>query len=152
MKKLLAVTLVLLSFLSYGQITVLNTPKLLEVGKVKSGIYTSGEIYYTVEGKDTTYTFRYMNAQYKMITDYKSVYFQSDNNALNEFYKICKSVFSEENKKNKNYFVEFKLGNDFVFVKNSRMFGINYITIGVLDKGYTIQLLESQIDKLFGKE
>ena len=151
MKKLLVFSMLLVSFVSYGQIAVLSIPKSNEVGKIKSGMYTHAEITYTTEGKDTTYTFRYMDAQYKTLTEYKSVYFQSDNNTLESFYQICKSVFSDENKKNKYYSVDFKMGNDFMLVKNSRMFGIWYVTIGVINKGFTIQLLESQIDKLFGK-
>jgi hypothetical protein len=152
MKKLLVLLISFVSFASYGQISVINIPKSNEVGKVKSGMYTHAEITYMVDDKDTTYTFTYLDAQYKMLTEYKSVYFQSDGKSLESFYKICKSVFNEQNKKNKDYSVSFKLGNDFMFVRNSRMFGIGYVTIGVIDKGYTIQLLESQIDKLFAKK
>jgi hypothetical protein len=152
MKKLLLFSLILFSFLSNAQIKVLNIPKSIELGKVNAGFYTHSEITYIVDEKDTVYTFRYMDARYKGIVEYKSVDFKSDNNTLNEFYNICKSVFSEENRKNKNYIVNFKLGNDYFLVKNTRMLGITYVTIGVIDKGYTIQFLESQIDKLFGKE
>ena len=150
-KLLLLLPIYLICQSTYAQIVILEIPKSIEIGKMKNGTYTHFKISYNLEDQDTTYTFTYRDAQYSVLDDYKSVLFQSDGNSLESFYKICKSVFKEENKKNKNYSVHFKLGNDMMSVTNSRIFGITYMRIGIIGKGYSIPILEFQIDKLFGK-
>ena len=153
MKKLSMVFLLaLVATVSFGQIQVYNvnkTPK-TSIGKLKSGLAFVAEMESEVEGKDTTYTLSFHDARYTQIVSIKSLYFNSVGNSFESFYEICKSVFKEENKKNKDYMVTFRLGDKDIAVVNSRMMGITYVRI-LVDNSGTIQLLESQIDKLFGK-
>jgi hypothetical protein len=152
MKKLLVLSMVLVSVVSYGQIQVYNvntTPK-TSIGKIKSGLAFVAEMEREIEGKDTTYTLSYQEGQYQHITSIKSLRFNSDGNSFDSFYEICKSVFKDENKKNKDYNVIFKLGDDNIAVINSRTMGITCVRI-MNGNSYTAPLVENQIDKLFGK-
>jgi hypothetical protein len=153
MKKLIIVSMItLVSFVSYGQIQVYNvntTPK-TSIGKIKSGLAFVAEMEREVEGKDTTYTLYYQEGQYQHITSIKSLHFNSVGNSFDSFYEICKSVFKDENKKNKDYMVTFKLGDKDIAVVNSRMMGVTCVRV-MIGNSYTNPLVENQIDKLFGR-
>jgi hypothetical protein len=99
--------------------------------------------------KDTIYTLRFNNLKYKHIDAIESVRFSGINNTLNELYNIFKSVFTEENKKNKNYLVNFTLGKDVVAISNYKSMGVTSAMFLIKDAYFT--LTEKQIDKLFGK-
>jgi spore maturation protein CgeB len=153
MKQILVVAIALIaSVSSFAQLQVIDVNKnpSTTVGKLKSGLAFIAELDYRLDDKDTIYTLSYQDNKYQHIVAIKSINFNSDGNALDGFYSICKSVFSEENKKNKDYNVIFKLGNEEMMVMNSRMMGITYVRI-VIGNSYTLPLLESQVDKLFGK-
>jgi hypothetical protein len=153
MKKILVVAIALIASLpSFAQIQVIDVNKSssVTVGKLKSGLAFIADLEYKLDDKDTLYTLSFQNNRYQQIVAIESIHFNADGNALDGFYSICKSVFSEENKKNKDYSVTFKLGNQTIMVVNSRMMGTTYVRIFV-GNAYTLPLLESQIDKLFGK-
>ena len=153
MKKLILIAFALIvSIPSFAQIQVIDVNKSssVTVGKLKSGFAFIADLEYKLDDKDTVYTLSFQNNRYQQIVAIESINFSSDGNALDGFYSICKSVFSEENKKNKDYSVTFTLGNQTIMVINSRMMGIPYVRI-LVGNSFTFPLLESQIDKLFGK-
>jgi hypothetical protein len=153
MKKILVVAIALIvSFSSFAQIQVIDVNKSssVTVGKLKSGLAFVADLEYKLDDKDTLYTLSFQNNRFQQIVAIESIHFNADGNTLYGFYSICKSVFSEENKKNKDYSVTFKLGNQTIMVVNSRMMGTTYLRI-FAGNAYTLPLLESQIDKLFGK-
>jgi hypothetical protein len=153
MKKVIMTSLlVLVASFSFGQIQVYKVDKTppTSIGKLKSGLAFVAEMEREVNGMDTTYTLSYQDNKYQHITAIQSLQFNSVDNSFDTFYEICKSVFKEENKKNKDYSVTFKLGQETIVVTNSRTMGTAYVRI-FSGNGYSIPLLESQIDKLFGK-
>ena len=137
---------------SFGQVQIIEVDKnqSVTIGKLKSGFAFIAELEYKLDNKDTVYTLSFQDNRYTQITSIKSVSFNSDGDALNSVYSIFKSVFKDENKKNKDYNVTFNLGQKTVQVINSRMMGITYVRL-LVDNSYSIPLLESQVDKLFGK-
>jgi hypothetical protein len=84
--------------------------------------------------------------------EYADISFKSDGNAKDDFYSIIKTVFSAENKRNKQYEVTFKLGKELVQVKNFRFTGITYAMLVFNGKAQTIPLLKSAVNKTFGKK
>lgn len=120
------------------------------IGKAKRGGVTIAELYYIGGGDiDTTYVIMYSNAKYTTISDYNSILFNGGEDVLNQLYGVIKSVYAEENKKNKEYKKQFMLGKDDVIVSNYRMMGTTSAMIWT-DGGY-FYLTEKELDKLFGK-
>src|SRR5258708_1020493 len=77
------------------------------------------ELYYRgSEEREPTYTLLYQDQQYQSIVALESINFSSKGNTFNDLYKNLKSVFSEENRNNKDYKVQFKLGQSHVTVSN----------------------------------
>jgi hypothetical protein len=153
MKKILMVAITLIAVInSFGQVQIIEVDKnqSVTVGKLKSGFAFIADLEYKLDDKDTVYTLSFQDNRFTQITSIKSVSFNSDGDALNSVYSIFKSVFKDENKKNKDYNVTFNLGQKTVQVINSRMMGITYVRL-LVDNSYSIPLLESQVDKLFGK-
>lgn len=147
----LFLTAILLSvcFSASSQIEVQATPKSIAIGKVKSGSTTLAELSYTVTDGDTLYTILYNNMEYKTLTDYQYLRFNEDGGTLNKLYEVIKSVFLDENKKNKDYSVSLKLGADQVVIGNIRLMGTTSALISG-PKGY-VYLTEKQVDKLFNR-
>lgn len=119
------------------------------VGLVKSGGYTLGELSYTLDEGDSLYTLKYYNREYKQLVDYQYIRFSADQEVLNTLYNALKSVFLPENAKNKDYKLEFKLGETIIIVGTYRSMGITMASLFAL-KGWTYYT-EKQVDKLFGK-
>lgn len=154
MKQIIVVAIALIaSFSTFAQVQIIDVDKSqsVTVGKLRSGLAFVADLEYKLDDKDTVYTLSFQDNRYTHITSIKSVSFNSDGDALNSVYTIFKSIFKEENKKNKDYSVTFKLGQETVMVANSRMMGISYVRFFV-GNSYSIPLLESQVDKLFGKQ
>lgn len=149
MRTLYLTLLVLISFVVNAQIEVKQTPKWTTVGKVKNGMTYVAELQYMIEDKDTTYMVLYNNFKYQHITDIQSIVFANDDNTVQKFYDILKTFFSEENKKNKDYTINLKLGDSDVRLYNTRVMGVTSVSI-YTDKGY-FGITEKQLDKLFGK-
>lgn len=150
MRTLFTLVAVLITSVSFAQLQVKQTSPKQVIGNIKAGGVLHCELAYRIDGDmDTVYTIMFKDAGYSALVDYKSVSFNSDGNTLNELYNVIKSVFSEENKKNKDYKVQFTLGDTDVIVSNWRSMGITgamFFTKG----GYTV-IGEKQLDKLFGK-
>jgi len=143
--------LLIASVFSFGQIKMINVKEKqnASVGKLRNGYALIAEIEYVVLDKDTIYTLSYQDNKYQYVVSIKSLDFNNSDNAFEEFYKICKSVFTEQNRKNKDYSVFFTLGGKDIMVVNSKLFGLPYCRI-LIDNTYTAPLTENQVDKLFG--
>ena len=146
-KKVITLSISVFSyFISHSQIAVLNIEKPIKIGVIKSAGLELASLSYTHKDKDTLYTLTYRDMNYKQIMVYKDIKFEETGGVLNSLYSICKSTFLEKDKE-----INFKLGEDYTFLIGSRLFGLKYVTIGATNKGYSMPLLETQIDKLFGK-
>lgn len=154
MKYLLTVLIIsMLCNYSNAQIgtPVKSTPSIV-VGKIAPLGTFIAELSYRqneVDEKDTTYTLRFRNQKYTRIDSYESVEFSGIGNAVEDLYKAFKSVFTEENKSNKEYSITFTMGKDVVMISNYKVMGITSALF--LVKGAHVSLTEKQVDKLFGK-
>jgi hypothetical protein len=152
MRQIITLFAVLFASISFAQIQVSQVHTKAEehvVGSLKPAGYFHSELTYRIEDKDTIYTLMYRNAKYSQIRDYKSLKFSGEDNTLNQLYDVIKSVFSDENKKNKDFKVELKLGETQVIISNFKTMGITSAMFFTSD-GY-FYLTEKQLDKLFGK-
>ena len=152
MKSLLLIICVITSpMITFSQISEAKKVEPQKViGTIKSVGMTQHELSYRINEGDTLYTLMYRNADYKYITEFEFVNFSGEDNTLDKLYDILKSVFSEENKKNKEYQVKFKLGEKDVIVSNFRTMGVTSVMFFTHD-GHCFWT-EKQIDKLFGKD
>lgn len=146
---ILAIMLSILKLTSYSQIQVRQSSPQVEVGKVSYMGNFHSELSYNVLDDDTTYTLMYRNSEFKTLVDVESIKFSSVGNTYNTLYDLIKSVYSPENVKNKDYKVEFRLGETEVIVSNVRMMGIT-TAMFFTTKGY-FYITEKQLDRLFGK-
>lgn len=138
-------------FHAEAQIQIQKSESPVVIGKCKNGAYTQAQLSYMVQSdKDTLYNFSFLNAKYTTIDEYQDLLFSGENNTLNDFYGILKSVFKDENKKNKEYQVEFKLGNTQVVVSTYRTMGVTSVLL-TTGKGYCY-LTEKQVKKIFNRE
>ena len=144
MKKLLVLTMVLVSFVSYGQISISQSKT---IGVIKNG--GSEDIKLSTSGKNVTLNYSGIDANNKW--ENSVIRFTGDENDLNTLYSAFISVFEPDNKDNKNYSLELTLGNDVVKIENKKMFGAPYLVFGN-GKTHTRQLTKGQIQTLFGKE
>lgn len=145
MKKTLIICLLLSNFCN-AQIEVSKPTKTIKIGSIQSATLNE-----KITGTDTIYVLLFKNAKYPNIEDYSSLAFFPQKNTFNEFYKILKSFFNDENKKNDSYEMNFKLGIDQVTCKaGSSVFGPHYVSI-YTDDGY-FSMSSSQVDQLFGKK
>ena len=138
-----------------AQIQISNIKQPIRVGESKNGPYSIAKLTYLVDETnkhDTTYTFTFRDSRYKDRMEYAAVSFKSEGNAKDDFYSMVKTVFSNNNKRNKQYEVTFKLGDELVQVKNFRFTGITYAMIVFNGKSQTIPLLKSAVNKTFGKK
>ena len=118
------------------------------MGTIKVVGSIQAQLYYRIVEEDTLYTLLFRNQEYQQLVDYSSVTFSAEDNTLKKLYDILKSVFTEENKKNKEYKVKLKLGETEVIISNFRIMGGTSVMFFTSD-GY-ITLTEKQVDKLFG--
>lgn len=150
MRTLFTLLAIILASTSFAQLQMKQSSPKVVIGTIKAGGVLHQELSYRLDGdKDTVYTLMYKNVQYRTLSDYESVSFNSDGNTLEELYKVMKSVFSSENAKNKEFKVQFTLGETDVIVSNFRQMGITTAMFYTKD-GYTF-IGEKQLDKLFGK-
>lgn len=152
-KNSLLATALLISQLSMAQITVNgpSTAERLPIGKAKAGFDTVAELYYVVNGADSTCVLLFLNEKIKKTAiDFQKVSFKNAGGTLLTLYKLFKSVFADENKGNKQYKVSFTLGNDPAFISVSRGKLVKMAEFRT-DKGY-FSITENQVDKLFGKK
>lgn len=157
MRKAILLLCVLICFITgtNAQVEISNIKQPVRIGESKNGPYSIAKLTYLVDetnNNDTTYTFAFRDSRFKERMEYAAVSFKSDGNAKDDFYSIISTVFSNENKRNKQYEVHFKLGNELVQVKNFRFTGITYAMIVFNGKSQTIPLLKSAVNKTFGKK
>lgn len=133
---------------SYGQIEMKESPKVFVIGSVKPGARTIAELTRTVIDSDTAYGLTFSNAKYTTLSDYKTVIFRGSE-TIDQLYNLMKTVFTDENKKNKDYKIDFKLGDNDVSIMNYRVMGIT--SMWFWSDGAYFYLSEKQVDKLFGK-
>ena len=132
--------------------TVTKQEPSITVGKVAPMGSFIAELVYRInkDEKDTIYTLMYRDAKYSRIISVKSVSFSGVDNTLNELYKAFKTVFTEENRKNKDYAINFDLGVSPVSIHNYRLMGA--VAAAFFHEGAIVYLTERQLDKLFAKE
>jgi hypothetical protein len=128
-----------------AQLTVQESAPTVTVGKT-----ALGELYYKIIDNDTMYTLLFRNAEYSTLIDYCSVTWQSEMGETQNLYDIIMSVFKDENKKNKEYKIQFKLGSTDVIVSTSRVMGMTQAWFWTND-GYTA-FTQEQVKRLFGKD
>lgn len=136
-----------------AQITVNgpSTAQRVPIGKAKAGFDTVAELYYVVNGGDSSCVLLFLNEKLnKTAIDYQTVSFRNADGTLNTLYKLFKSVFDDENKGNKSYRVSFTLGNDAAVITASRGKLVRMAQFRT-DKGY-FSITENQTEKLFGKK
>ena len=143
MKKLLVLSMVLMSFVSYGQISISQSKT---IGLIKNG--SSEDIKLSTSGKNITLNYSGIDTNNKW--ENSVIRFTGDENDLNTLYSAFISVFEPENKDNKNYSLELTLGNDVVKIENKKIFSSPYLVFGN-GKTHTRQLTKGQIETLFGK-
>lgn len=119
------------------------------IGEVKSAGYLIAKLSYRVADKDTLYSFMFLNQKYESLSDYQTISFTNHQNTLKQLYGILKNCFSEENKIQKRYKVDFKLGQEWASARLSKLKGEDSV---LFDTEHGLfHLLEKQVDKLFGR-
>lgn len=134
------ILILLFPLVTSAQIEVKPSSTKFTVGKIKTV-----ELYGLIIDKDTSYVIMYYSAKYKTITDIRSISFKDNDSTIENLYKTLSSFFTDENRDNKEYKVEFKLGETNVIVSNMKP-SIMFWT----PEGYFF-LTEKQLKNLFGK-
>lgn len=102
-----------------------------------------------VDDKDTTYTLKYRDYQFKQTVSIESIKFSGIGDTEDQLYNVFKSVFLEENRNNKEYLLKFTLGEKPVAIGNYKSMGT---TMAIFMNGRSyFYLTDKQVDKLFGK-
>ena len=147
MKKLIII--ILLNKTVSAQVELKQNSKFYKLGEVtQMGAYIA-DLKYTTGKKDTTYVLGFVNQEYKTIIKTESVSF-SGQSKLNQFYNILMSVFSEENRKDEKYSMNFILGETNMYVANSRTMAAPFAYISTEHSHFTLN--EKQVKKLFNKD
>ena len=133
-----------------GRPVELTTSQTITVGKATGTIgKVLAELYYTNNGRDTLYTLRYKNEAFPKLEKYNYVRFSGTGNARQALYELFKSVFTDEHRKNKDYVIQFPIGNQPARIATYRQLGTTYAMFAVNDGFFYIN--ERQVDHLFGK-
>ncbi|MBC6109947.1 hypothetical protein ACFOG5_07770 [Pedobacter fastidiosus] len=154
MKKItLLLALILIYSLCFGQIKKLEIPKKELIGKIAPGGNSTISIE-CYKYEDSTYLFRYLDAKFSRITEWKQFSIKSTED-LNTLYSYLQNGFKEMPKEN----VLLDIGNGYLLLNFSKFLGGKVVRIyhsTTLDEngvvGYTNMYTVKQIDKLFGKE
>ena len=150
MKKIFCIiAFTILAFTSFGQLTgVKKESPSVTIGEVKSMGSLVARLEYSVIHSDTIYSIFYRNRKYQQIIDIKYISFKGGQKTLDQLEEIFLSVFSDENRKNKEYKMSFKLGDQQVIISNETTMGIvgaQFFT----EEGY-FSLNKKMVNKLFG--
>ena len=130
--------------------SVTNKAKVV-VGKIAPLGAFIADLTYRVDGVDTVYSLCHHNQKYKTLTDINCVVFLGRDNTFESLYTLFKSVFLEENRKNKDYLVSFKLLDDGYVIRTRRYFGVTQVQFSNELFTQYVSFTEKQVDKLFGK-
>ena len=154
MKHIYFVLLILFSSTSFAQITQINAPKIELVGQ----IVAAGDVTVSMECykyEDSTYLFRYSDAEFPMLNEWKSFKVRS-NKDFETLYSYIKKGFQEMPKEK----VILDIGGEYLFLEFGKYLFSKVIMITQstsLDSnlpavGYTNIFRVKQIDILFGKQ
>ena len=132
-------------------VTSVNNKAKVVVGKIAPMGAFIADLTYKIEGVDTIYTFCHHNQKYKTLTDINCVVFLGRDNTFESLYTLFKSVFLEENRKNKDYLVSFKLLDDGYVIRTRRDMGVTQVQFSNESFTEYVSFTEKQVDKLFGK-
>ncbi|MFC3559536.1 hypothetical protein [Pedobacter jamesrossensis] len=148
---LLAITLI--CSVCYGQIKKMDIPKKEMIGKIAPGGNSTVSIE-CYKYEDSTYLFRYLDAKFSKITDWKQFSLKSTED-FNTLYSYLQNGFKEMPKEN----VLLDIGDGYLLLNFSKFLGgkvIRFYHSTSLDEngivGYTNMYTVKQIDKLFGKQ
>lgn len=103
------------------------------------------ELSYNILNTDTTYYFMFTDSK---IGNIEGFHFSSKNNSLQQFHTILKSFFLKENVKNKNYTVEFNLGDEQIKIFNHSYDGV--ISAKMCIKNGCVYIDERSMNVIFG--
>lgn len=135
----------MLPLFSVGQLEVKETAKSYTIGSFsKVGKWGASLVLYTMKN-DSAYAIEFRNEEFTTLFDYKAVIFRDKKGSLKGLYDVLKSFYIEENKNNKDYNVNIKLGKEDVYLVRYK----SDIWFRVGSSYFTIR--EKDIDKLFGK-
>lgn len=113
------------------------------------GTYIGGFSYSLEEdGKDTSYDLSFNNYKYQHITAIGHIYFSGEGHALDSLHALMKTVFLDENRKNKDYSIAVRLGKGLIQIGTYRVMGVTACMIQN-DEGYGL-FTEKQTERLFG--
>lgn len=149
MKYTFTLLLSLCAFFAQAQIEVKTTPKKKKIGEARSFGHFTAEFYYSVSDDDTLYTIMFSDEQYRQIIDYKTFSFENIDSAVDKFYNAIKTVFDDANRKNKDYKLSIKLGDNDITIANYTVMGITSAMI--FAKGGYFSLTKKLLDRLFDK-
>ena len=149
MKNILILIMLFVTGICYGQISeVKQLPPRIKVGEINRGSNFVARLEYEIENGDTTYILMYKDDRYSSLIELESVTFSSTDNTVGKLYQLFKSVFTESNRNNDQYKVQFTLGTQDVIISN-------YIVLKKPSAFFHAEgffaLWEKEVDKLFGK-
>lgn len=124
------------------------------IGEVKDFGSPREKLTLTMNGSDSLCVLTYNDLGYEKLTVFKSVQFKANGSVLDSLYAACKSVWLPENVKNKEYKLEFNLGDAFIRITNYRVLGASACRVYTVDKANVsgfFQMTQKQLDKLFGR-
>lgn len=148
MKRLLLIVTVAISLNAKSQIQKTSLPDLTKIGEIKSAMAFKADLNYYLSDKDTVYLIQFDNQKYTSISDIQSVRFKETGGVLNDLYKLLsEAIDAEKGKEN-----AFKLGEEEVLIKSSRMMGVKYIYFYIVKNGAFFNLTKKELDKLFNKQ
>ncbi|RBA28667.1 hypothetical protein [Flavobacterium tibetense] len=145
MKNFILFAAFFISYVSFGQIKVIET-----IPTIRIGVIGQNDIY--IQKKADEYTFFYKNVKQEEAPTLKSFTFKEIDNAFENLHKIIESGFTAEPLLD----IKLELPNDFVWIHYSKNFGEVYMQFvttkkDVFDNGFSKSLNLDQVNKLFGK-
>ena len=149
MKKLLVLSMVLVSLSSYGQLSTSGNSK--EIGRyvdimnpAKSGDLVSYEI-----NNQKEYKWSYVNMENPDGKDFVRTYikFKGDEKLIDDLYNVLKDQLKEENR-DKPY--NLTLGETDLEIVGMKLLGVNQLSIRTKNSWFYIN--EKQLNKLFSKK
>lgn len=118
-------------------------------GKVNNFGTFVGSLSYSIDDKDTVYDLCFRNYKYTTITELDHIRFGGEGGAVDSLFSLMRTVFADENRKNKDYAVTVTLGKEPISISTYRSMGIPAVMI-LNREGYGL-FTEKQLAKLFGK-
>lgn len=149
MKTVLFFAIAFISFNSYSQLEVVETPETIEIGKIGAPLMP-----YDIKCEKTgdTYYFTYKDTKFKQLNEYKTFEVVGKKDFESLYNIITKNMEAQPDED-----VMVKLDKGFLFLEYKKSFGAEYVNIthelyGSGEVFGTVRwLTQKQIDRLFGK-